>query len=180
MKIYFVRHAKTNANLLNKWQGISDLELSNEGIKELENLKEKIDNFHVDIVYTSPLKRAKQTANIFMKGNTELIVEERLIERDFGMLEQTKVEDYQKEALSNMEENTDLEMNVEKIKDMYSKRVKPFLLELKNKYEKSNKKILIVSHSWVGRLVSFFSLKEKDQSAIKVAPKNAEIYEYDI
>ncbi len=86
----------------------------------------------------------------------------------------------EKEILSDWILNTDLNQNVEKIQDMYYQRIKPFLLELKSKYNNSNKKILIVSHSWVGRLISFFCSFELKNELIAQAPLNAYIYEYEI
>ncbi|MBD5423228.1 MAG: histidine phosphatase family protein [Mycoplasma sp.] len=180
MKIYFVRHAKTNSNSLNQWQGRSDNNISEEGLKELEILKENTRNFNADVIISSPLRRAIDTANIFKKNNKEIIIDDRLIERDFGQLEQQIVKNGEKEILSDIYLNTDLNLGVEKLNDMYTKRIKPFLNEIKKNYGKSNKKIVIVSHSWVGRLISYYNSGEQDTSLISIAPKNAVIYEYEI
>ena len=71
-------------------------------------------------------------------------------------------------------------MNVEKINDMYNKRIKPFLMKIKKEFENTNKNILICSHSWVGRLLFYFVSNEKDEQVIKIAPKHASIYEIKI
>ncbi len=178
MKIYFLRHAKTDSNIYNRWQGRSDLDLSNEGMEQLKKLKEL--NYSFDLIFTSPTKRTLKTAEIFKNKNNSIICDDRILERNFGNLESKQVKNNEKEVLSDWVLNTDLNQNVEKIQDMYYQRIKPFLLELKSKYNNSNKKILIVSHSWVGRLISFFCSFESKNELIAQAPLNAYIYEYEI
>lgn len=180
MKIYYIRHGATESNLSNKWQGLSDIELSEVGLQQIEYLKNSIQNWDIDVIYTSPLKRALKTADALKKINTEIIVDNRIIERDFGSLEQTEVKDNQKELLADININTDLDSNVEKINSMYTQRIKPFLLDIKEKYKNTNKNIFIVAHSWVGRLISYYASNEKDSELIKIAPTNAQIYEYEI
>ncbi|KLO21654.1 MULTISPECIES: histidine phosphatase family protein [unclassified Marinitoga] len=62
MKIYFVRHGMTNWNLQKKWQGNVDTTLNDVGLKQAENLGIRFKKEDYDIVYSSPLKRAYQTA----------------------------------------------------------------------------------------------------------------------
>ena len=62
MKIYLVRHGEVDSNL-KKIYNLED-DLNQTGIKQAENLKEKIQNLEYDIVYCSPLLRAKHTADI--------------------------------------------------------------------------------------------------------------------
>ena len=178
MKIYFLRHAKTDSNTQNRWQGRGDLDRSNEGMEQLKQLANK--NYFFDVIFTSPTKRTLKTACVFKNSNNLIICDGRILERDFGNLESKEVQEGEKEILSNWDLNTDLNQNVEKIQDMYYLRIKPFLLELKSEYKDSNKKILIVSHSWVGRLISFFSSKVTKKELIAEAPINAHIYEYEI
>lgn len=180
MKIYYVRHGATNSNLTNKWQGLSDIDLSEVGLKQIEDLKNLTKDWVIDVIYTSPLKRALKTAEKLKKVNTQLIIDNRIIERDFGDLEQTDVQDNQKDLLANINLNTNLDSNVEKINSMYTNRIKPFLEEIKEKYKNTNKNIFIVAHSWVGRLISYYSSNEQNSELIKIAPKNAIIYEYEI
>lgn len=180
MKIYYIRHCKTENNIKKRWQGITDIDLSEEGLMELEQLKKETKNYNFDIVFSSPLKRAIRTAEIFKKEKTKLIIENSIIERNFGLLELQEIKKEQTEILSNLKLNSDLNMNVEKINDMYNKRIKPFLMKIKKEFENTNKNILICSHSWVGRLLFYFVSNEKDEQVIKIAPKHASIYEIKI
>lgn len=64
--IYLIRHASTEWNEKQLWQGVVDTELSGNGIKQAESIaKYFIDNdIKIDIMFSSPMKRAIQTAQI--------------------------------------------------------------------------------------------------------------------
>lgn len=81
-KIYLVRHAESEYNSsykkniemgLKKDPNIRDPQLTNNGIKQAQNIKEKIKLLNPDVIITSPLKRAIQTANI-INNNYRIIV----------------------------------------------------------------------------------------------------------
>lgn len=59
--IYIVRHAKSTANENGLFGGITDYELSNEGLEQAENLAIRLKEYEIDSIYSSPLKRAIQT-----------------------------------------------------------------------------------------------------------------------
>jgi probable phosphoglycerate mutase len=83
-QVYLIRHGETEWNASGKYQGCTDIALSKEGILQAEYLKERIDkSFHC--IYTSPLKRAVDTARIISK-NTGItpIISNELREINFG------------------------------------------------------------------------------------------------
>ena len=63
LKLVLVRHGQSEWNLENKFTGWTDVNLSEQGIKEAKEagkaLKEK--GFEFDVAYTSALKRAQNT-----------------------------------------------------------------------------------------------------------------------
>lgn len=61
-KIYLVRHAEAEGNAKEFFQGSSDTHLTGKGRKQLEHLAERFRNIPLDVVYTSPFGRARQTA----------------------------------------------------------------------------------------------------------------------
>ena len=62
---YIFRHGETDENLAKRWQGSSvDVPLNATGTRQAEVLSEKMNNLGIEIIYSSPLKRANQTANI--------------------------------------------------------------------------------------------------------------------
>ena len=68
-KIFYVfRHGETDANLAGVWQGQGvNKPLNNTGIKQAENLAEKMSGLGIEKIYSSPLLRAKQTAEAVAK-----------------------------------------------------------------------------------------------------------------
>lgn len=79
-----VRHGETEWNALGKFQGSKDIDLSTEGILQAQYLKNRLGN-DFDHIYTSPLKRALQTAEIISESrNISPIIESDIIEINFG------------------------------------------------------------------------------------------------
>ena len=85
-KIYLIRHGATDGNARGEYIGITDLPLSLGGVAQLTDLKETIQYPFVEKVYTSPLLRCRQTANIIYPEQKADIVE-NLMEYDFGEFE---------------------------------------------------------------------------------------------
>ena len=86
--LYVMRHGKTQWNELHKIQGQTDTSLNDEGRMMAEAAREKYKDMHFDICYVSPLLRARETAEIFLKGrDIPVIYDERLKEMCFGSYE---------------------------------------------------------------------------------------------
>ncbi len=177
MKVLFIRHCATKMNINNSWCGCSDVPLSEEGIEQLKQIKEIGNKYKVDCIYCSPLSRARITAEALSNGKTPIIIDPLLIERDFGKLEGKPCSEKDKNDMANWELNTDLGQGVEKIQDMYYKRLLPFINKLSRTYN-ADKTIAIVSHSWIGRLISFYVSNMKDFEIIYKKPKHCFAYEY--
>ena len=85
MKIYFVRHGETFWNKEKKIQGQSDIPLNEYGIELAYVTADAMKDISFDIVYSSPLLRAKETADILVKDrNLEVYTDSRLVEMSFG------------------------------------------------------------------------------------------------
>ncbi|MFZ7120542.1 MAG: histidine phosphatase family protein [Eubacteriaceae bacterium] len=86
MDLYIVRHGNTKWNTLNLIQGSRDIPLDKKGISESKILMEKLNKFDIDLIISSPLKRAIQTATIIGNNrNIPIEIVEDLIEVDFGV-----------------------------------------------------------------------------------------------
>ena len=85
MKIYFIRHGETIWNKEKKIQGQSDIPLNEYGRELAYVTADAIKEISFDIVYSSPLLRAKETAEILVENrNLDIHVDSRLIEMSFG------------------------------------------------------------------------------------------------
>ncbi|MGN8887103.1 histidine phosphatase family protein [Blautia sp. HCP28S3_G10] len=90
MKIYVVRHGETKWNVLHKVQGVVDIPLAEAGIILAQKTGEALKNVHFDVCFTSPLQRARQTAELILreqKDNVPVITDDRIREINFGVLE---------------------------------------------------------------------------------------------
>ena len=81
MQIYLLRHGQTEYNAQHRYQGQQDIPLSAAGRAQLRPA-----GFMPDVVYVSPLIRARQTAEIFFPGCPQIIVQD-LREMCFGSFE---------------------------------------------------------------------------------------------
>jgi broad specificity phosphatase PhoE len=83
------RHGQTDWNINFLLQGVTDIPMNQTGIEQVELAAKAIKAEDWDVVLTSPLSRARQTAEIIASQNgfPEIIVDELLIERSFGEAE---------------------------------------------------------------------------------------------
>ena len=97
MVFYFIRHGETDWNRQNRLQGTEDIELNETGLKQSVQCAVAMRAVQADVILTSPLKRAKVTAETIAEymGGTPVIVEQDLTERDFGPLAGIKLQDRQ-------------------------------------------------------------------------------------
>jgi broad specificity phosphatase PhoE len=97
MKIYLIRHGETDWNRQNRLQGTEDIELNETGIAQSEKCAKAVAPVLADVILSSPLKRAKATAEIIARhmSGVPVIVEQDLIERDFGSLSGLVLKDKQ-------------------------------------------------------------------------------------
>lgn len=88
MKMYIIRHGQTPWNARKCLQGRSDVDLNENGIYLAELTRKALRDVTFDMAFTSPLIRAKHTAQCILAGREVPIIEdERLIEISFGIYE---------------------------------------------------------------------------------------------
>ncbi len=85
MKICLIRHGQVNHNLYGIYCN-QDEDLNETSIQQALSLKEKIKDIQYDIIYSSPLTRAKYTAEIVNSAHKQILTDDRLIERNPGNL----------------------------------------------------------------------------------------------
>lgn len=88
MKIYIIRHGETAWNAQRRIQGRSDVELNENGRRLAKVTAQALKDIPFDLAYTSPLKRAVETAQIIIRGrDIPIIPEPDIIEMAFGVFE---------------------------------------------------------------------------------------------
>ena len=149
--LYIIRHGKTDWNALHKMQGRTDIPLNEEGRQMAEKARKEYRDVHFDICFSSPLVRAKETAEILLRGrNVPILTDDRLVEMSFGSYE----------GLANSFQIPDCPINVlfhhpelytsppggaESLDDLFA-RTGAFLEERVDPLLKEGKDVLIVGH----------------------------------
>lgn len=142
MKIIVLRHGKTEYNELNIIQGRTQIPLSQNGRKDLiEKAKEFNQSF--DVIYSSPLLRTVQTAEIFnTQQSRPIIIDDRIIEIDEGIFT-GRVMSYLTIEEQRIHDAKLSSAGMESI-DGIIKRIIDFLDELRTKKEYNT--VLVVTH----------------------------------
>lgn len=139
-RIGVLRHGETEWNKYSKLQGREDIDLNQTGLEQARLIGEYLKKYKWDLIISSPLKRAKNTAKVIAVclDLKEVILEKDLIERDYGkasgMTLKERLERYPDRDYPEMEEW-----------DHLRERVNNKVLALAEKHEDKN--ILIISHS---------------------------------
>ncbi len=189
MKIIVIRHGETEWNASSKIQGQRDIELNDNGRKQALMTGEIIKDKKIDLIISSPLKRARETAEIInILLNVPIIEDDRLMERYWGVNEgKTKAEIQElKKTNPLIEDSWDYSKNVkyDDIEPMHEfcDRITEFLDEATSKYEGQN--LLLVTHGGVSiplhYILSKSSLEEIHNRKEVKGLRNGEYEEYDV
>jgi broad specificity phosphatase PhoE len=88
VQIVLVRHGATDWNLQGRCQGATDRELNAAGIRQAEEIATALTAESIHVIYSSNLKRARQTAQLISQPhNLPVLIEEDVRELDHGELE---------------------------------------------------------------------------------------------
>lgn len=155
-KLILVRHGQTEMNAQKLYFGKLNPPLNDLGISQAYEAKDKLLNINYDIIYSSPLERAKQTAEICNYLDKEIIYDSRLEEINFGIFEGLTFKEISEQypnEVKEMEKNWKSFNYItgESLEELYQRAVS-FLETLD--YTKDN---LIISH-WgiINCIISYF------------------------
>lgn len=92
--IYFIRHGQTETNKAHRLQGHSDIPLNDVGREQARTAAAwfRTQGITFDLIYSSPLVRAVETARI-LEPDVPIITDERIIEIDYGIYEGMDLKD---------------------------------------------------------------------------------------
>lgn len=87
MQLTFIRHAETDWNVTGRWQGHADMPLNEAGKAQAERLARRLAHWPLDVVLSSDLKRAYETARpVAEQSGVSLLIRPEWRERDVGLL----------------------------------------------------------------------------------------------
>lgn len=86
LKVFLLRHGETRYNADgNRYCGLTDISLTDLGLHQASLVNSQLKGIEFDAVYSSPLKRARLTAELATQR--DVATDQRLIEIDFGLWE---------------------------------------------------------------------------------------------
>lgn len=176
MELYIVRHGETGYNKMGLLQGRTDIPLNQNGIKQALLAHSSLQNISFDVVMTSPLKRAIETAATIVPRHS-IIIEPRLEERYLGNFEGKPSRIYDQALYHDYYQNCTVG-GVEGIQDLV-KRIGLFLEELKMKYAKQT--VLLVTHGgWINAFLYCVEQIPSDGKLKRIGLKNGEYIKYSL
>ncbi|MBA7666788.1 Phosphoserine phosphatase 1 [subsurface metagenome] len=154
-KILLVRHAQTKLHQADRFWGSTDIALSDIGIRQSEQLRDRLAEEKISAVYTSTLSRARTTADIIVaKRKINTTASDELNECNFGYIEGMTFDEiqrlYPELAAELLDWKTVAFPGGESLEDL-DKRVLSFMDRLTGHKEKET--VLIVSHGGPLRLL---------------------------
>lgn len=186
-KILIFRHGETDYNVEKRLQGFLDIPLNERGKRQAKELSEKLKAEKIDLMYSSPLSRALDTAKEILKGHpeTELVLEKSLQERDFGKYAGTlKAELPEKFPELKGAELINTWKSVDGRVESYAEireRVFPLLEKISEKARKENINIALSTHKGPIRLARMFFEKKTEEEVLDMhMAKNCQLWEYEV
>ncbi len=163
MEIWLIRHGTTKPNLEGRIQGQRDYPLSKQGKREIGKLALRLKDIKIDAFYSSPLSRARETAEALLRENhdheaqrVELQVLPHLIEYGWGSLEGYTWEEIK---AANPRYYAQLKRDFWSVpvkgredKSHFLRRIKEVLTEIWSSF-RASERVVVVSH---GRFINAF------------------------
>lgn len=151
MNLFVLRHGETNENITGMLQGDMDTVLNEKGIEQALSVRKKVLENNIDLVISSPRKRAIKTAEL-AAPNIPLIIDDRLRSRSHGEFEGKSRDEINIRDYWNIKKNIQY-LKAESVKDLFD-RVESLLKEIKEKY--NGKNVLLVTHSGIVRILYYY------------------------
>ena len=186
MNLILIRHGQSEWNALNQFTGWKDPDLTAKGIEEARNAGMIINNLNInfDLVFTSALKRAQNTAEIILKEINQplsTIKNQALNERNYGDLAGLNKDDARKrwgdEQVHIWRRSYDIPPpGGESLKDT-GERVLPFFMKEIHPYVCKGKNVLVAAHGNSLRSLIKFLDNISDEDIVKLEiPTGAPIH----
>ena len=186
-QLILIRHGQSQWNEQGLWTGWNDIELNEKGHQEARDAAEAIRGMHIDLAFTSDLKRAQQTyeeIKLSLNLSVPLTISAALKERNYGSLagkNKWKVkEEFGEEQFLKWRRSWDYPIpEGESLKDVYT-RVIPYYTTTIQPALYAGKNILIAAHGNSLRALIKYLEDISDEEIPKLEIGTGEVYVYDI
>jgi broad specificity phosphatase PhoE len=105
--IILVRHGRTLSNAAGLLLGRADPPLDDTGVAQARAVAATLAGSDISRVIASPLTRARQTAEAIVGGRSEIVIDERWIELDYGDLDGTPLTDVDDDTWARWRSDSD-------------------------------------------------------------------------
>ncbi|MCX6756651.1 MAG: class I tRNA ligase family protein [Candidatus Nomurabacteria bacterium] len=148
---YVMRHGESFSNINNVIDVGSDKNnhLTEKGVNQVEGQRDFIKDLNIDLIFSSPVLRAKETAEI-VKGEKEIIFEDRLRESSDGVYDGKDVSTLEREVGKDYL-NFDYKIEGGESHQEIMNRVMNLIMDCEKNY--TNKNILFVTHGGPARMM---------------------------
>lgn len=183
--LILVRHGESEWNAKGLWTGLTDISLSEKGKEEARIAAQEIQDIPLDMVFTSDLKRAQETADIIthqLATDSPLIKNKALNERDYGELTGKNKWDLKKEfgdeKFTLLRRSFDYPIpGGETLKDVYN-RVIPYYKAIIEPKLKAGKNVLIAAHGNSIRALIKYLDQISNENIAHLEVATGEVYVY--
>lgn len=174
--LYLTRHGQTVWNVSGKVCGATDIELTEKGREQAAGLGARLSSdkdISIDMVVSSPLKRARDTAKIISDAIlVPMYTDIRITEQNFGKYEGSgRRSDEFMEAKRHFADNYEGGESMLKV----AQRVYNFLDEI---IKDKDKTYLVVAHNGIARIVHSYFFDESNEEFSKYSIDNCEFVRY--
>jgi len=167
MTLLYLRHGQTDWNARNLVQGRTDIPLNETGRRQARERAAELVAHQppVELIYASPMKRARETAGIIQQAlDVPIHFDDRLVELNFGLLEGAdRAQLLGGSALGHLDALGEAEF-LRQGKSLYG-RVGDFLDEISDRHP--GQCVLVVAHGGVGRMVHRYFHGQDETDATK-------------
>ncbi|MCH5200857.1 MAG: histidine phosphatase family protein [Oscillospiraceae bacterium] len=177
MRFFVTRHGETDWNVLDKVCGRTEAELTDNGRRQAAELADRLADKNIDVIVSSPMKRAYETSRIIAErcGIADIETDDRLIEQDYGIYEGVDRRD--QGFLGNKRNFAFRYPNGESMMQV-AYRTYGLLEELRKRY--CGRNVLIVCHGGVCRVINTYFRDMTNEEFFNYSLENCGVEEYDV
>ncbi len=184
-KLYVVTHTESFHNKRRFFSGWSNLRLTPNGVKQAKALAKKLQAKKIDVAFHSPLVRTKHTCKLILKHHpdTPVLVDPRIIERDYGKLTKKNKDKYAREhpeIFPIYHRSYDVPPPGGESMKQVEKRVYSFIKDLEKYMRREQVNVLVVTHSNAIRPFRRYFEKLTPKQMMKLEKLRNKVYTYNI